>query len=281
MDNLGRLTGPLLVFGGVYSNLTALEALITLAKAHDIPTSNIICTGDVIAYCAEPEASVQAIRDWGIACIAGNVALQLVNNADDCGCNFEDNTRCDLFSRNWYPYAKQHLSPASLEWLGQLPLHIRFEYAEKRCVVVHGSYEETAEFIFKSTPWKRKADQLRQANADVIIAGHCGLPFYDVQGSQYWINPGVIGMPANDGSPQVWYALLDEQDGVLTVQHQAYHYDYERSAQLMEAAQLPAAYAHTLRTGIWDNCDILPATETQQQGSPLHFLAQAVLPQPH
>lgn len=281
MDNLGRLTGPLLVFGGVYSNLAALEALMTLAKSHDIPTSNIICTGDVIAYCAEPEASVQAIRDWGIACIAGNVALQLVNGADDCGCNFEDNTRCDLFSKSWYPYAKQQLSTASLEWLGQLPLHIRFEYAGKRCVVVHGSYEETAEFIFKSTPWKRKTDQLRQANADVIIAGHCGLPFYDVQDGQYWINAGVIGMPANDGSPQVWYALLDAQDGTLTVQHQAYHYDYERSAQLMEAAQLPAAYAHTLRTGIWDNCDILPITETQQQGKPIHFLAQAVLPQPH
>jgi len=279
MDNLGRLTGPLLVFGGVYSNLAALEALMELAKAHDIPASNIICTGDVVAYCAEPEATVQAIRDWGIPCIAGNVALQLVNNADDCGCNFEDNTRCDLFSRNWYPYAKQQLSTASLDWLEQLPLHLSFQYAGKRCVVVHGSYEETAEFIFKSTPWERKAEQLRQAQADVILAGHCGLPFYDTYDGQYWINSGVIGMPANDGSSQVWYALLDDQDGQLSVQHQAYQYDHEHTAQLMEAAKLPAAYAHTLRTGIWDNCDILPATETQQQFKPLHFLAQAVLPQ--
>ena len=279
--HLGTLEGPLLVFGGVYSNLAALEALIHLAEAQQIPPSNILCTGDVVAYCAAPEASVQAMRDWGVACIAGNVALQLASDADDCGCNFEDDTRCDLFSKNWYPYAKRQLSQASLDWLSQLPLYLTFDYGGRRCCVLHGSYDQTAEFIFKSTPWSRKAHQLARAQADVVLAGHCGLPFHDVHEGQYWINAGVIGMPANDGSPQVWYALIQDQGKNLQIQHQAYHYHHEQSAQAMEAAGLPQAYAHTLRTGLWDNCDILPPTETQQQGQPLQFTAQATLPLAH
>lgn len=277
---LGALEGPLLVFGGVYSNLPALKALMNLAKAQGIPASNIICTGDIVAYCAEPEACVQAIRDWGIACIAGNVELQLVSDAEDCGCNFEDNTRCDLFSKNWYPYAKRHLSQASLDWLSQLPLLLELEYAGKNTCVLHGSYEQTAGFVFKSTPWAYKAAQLEWAKAEVVLAGHCGLPFHDAHEGRYWINAGVIGMPANDGSTQVWYALLDDAGGTLTVQHHAYTYDYERTASLMEAEGLPQAYAHTLRTGLWDNCDILPPTETQQQGQALTFSAKALLPRP-
>lgn len=275
---LGTLHGPLLVFGGVYSNLAALEELMRLATQLRIPTSNILCTGDVVAYCASPEACVQAIRDWGIPCIAGNVALQLASDADDCGCNFEDDTRCDLFSRNWYPYAKRQLSQASLNWLSQLPLFLHFTYVGKRCCVLHGSYEKTAEFIFKSTPWTRKAEQLAAASADVVLAGHCGLPFHDVHKGQHWINAGVIGMPANDGSPQVWYALLQDEGQQLQYQHCAYTYDHERSARDMETNDLPRAYAHTLRTGIWDNCDILPSIETQQQGQPLQFSAQAAVP---
>ena len=34
----------------------------------------------------------------------------------------------------------------------------------------------------------------------------------------------------------------------------------------MQANGLPDSYAHTLLTGIWDNCEILPAAEKALQG---------------
>jgi hypothetical protein len=40
--NIGTLKGPLLVFGGVYSNLQALQALQALAQERGIPARNII-----------------------------------------------------------------------------------------------------------------------------------------------------------------------------------------------------------------------------------------------
>lgn len=97
--NLGTLKGPLLVFGGVYSNLQALEALQKQAQQLGIPASNIICTGDVVAYCAEPETCVQQIRAWGIHCIAGNVEIQLSTGQENCACDFVAGGRCDTFSR--------------------------------------------------------------------------------------------------------------------------------------------------------------------------------------
>ena len=54
IKNIGQLNGKVLIFGGVYSNLQALEALQKTANALDIRPENIICTGDIVGYCAQP-----------------------------------------------------------------------------------------------------------------------------------------------------------------------------------------------------------------------------------
>lgn len=75
--------------------------------------------------------------------------------------------------------------------------------------VVHGSFKETGRFIFKSTPWNEKREEFEASNADIIIGGHSGLPFSDRKDNKLWFNPGVIGMPANDGTPRVWYGVAE------------------------------------------------------------------------
>jgi hypothetical protein len=62
--------GALLVFGGPYSNLRALAALRARATALGVSASRTICTGDVVAYCAEPEETIAAMRDWGFLVVA-------------------------------------------------------------------------------------------------------------------------------------------------------------------------------------------------------------------
>ncbi len=37
----------------------------------------------------------------------------------------------------------------------------------------------------------------------------------------------------------------------------------------MRAVGLPEEYAQALETGLWDNCEILPAGETAERGIPL------------
>jgi hypothetical protein len=147
-----------------------------------------------------------------------------------------------------------------------LPHHLIFELGGKQVKVLHGSSFEVSGYIFHSTPWAEKAKNLQAARADIVLAGHCGLPFNDQGPEGLWLNAGVIGMPANDGTDRVWFLTLEAGEDGITFQHHAYRYDNFTAQRLMEAEQLPKAYSDTLTSGIWDNCDILPLTETMQQG---------------
>ena len=113
MTVLQNFTTPLLVFGGPYSNLRALEAMRARAAVLGIAPAQTICTGDVVAYCAEPEETVAAIREWGCHVIAGNCEEQLAAGADDCGCGFDAGTACDRAAKDWFSYAKPRISEAS------------------------------------------------------------------------------------------------------------------------------------------------------------------------
>jgi predicted phosphodiesterase len=268
MKPLGEIKGKIIVFGGVYSNFQALESLKAYAEHAKIPPHNIFCTGDVAGYCAQPEECVQLVKSWGINCIAGNVELQLASGEDDCGCDFDEGSRCDVFSRQWYPYAQSKLSTDSIQWMKSLPEHLTFNHHGKKVVMVHGSYSGISDFIFKSTPWEEKLKHFEATRADIILAGHCGLPFKDEQGGFQWLNAGVIGMPANDGETAVWFMEMNEDQ---TVAHHQLKYDHTTANQLMIENNLPEAYAKTLVSGIWDNCEILPESETNQQGKSIAF----------
>ena len=258
-----EIKGPLMVFGGPYSNLHALQALRAVAESKGYAPNQIICTGDIVAYCAFPQECISFIADWGIHCIAGNVELNIKNDVDDCGCNFEDGTRCDLFSKQWFPYAKENITNEGVEFISQLPEYLKFEYAGKKIGVLHGSFQNTSEFIFKSTAAKIKRAILEDFDVDVVIGGHCGLPFIDHYEDKMWLNPGVIGMPANDGDVRTWYAEINNE---LEYSFERLEYDFENAHDAMLSKGLVPSYAKTLKSGIWDNCDILPVVETMMQG---------------
>ncbi len=271
IKHIGTKSGKLLLFGGVYSNLQALEQLISIAEEAGIPPENCICTGDITGYCAQPEETVQLFRKWGALAIAGNVEQQLANDSEDCGCDFKSGSRCDDFSKMWFPYTKGHLSQESVQWIATLPENISFSYADKKVTVVHGNYQNISEFIFASNAEDSKQRCFEKTESDVIIAGHCGLPFHQKLKGKLWLNPGVIGMPANDGTPRVWYMLLEAKGDHLEYTHQSFEYDAEKAQKLMYQNHLPEAYGDTLTSGIWDNMEILPEVEKMGQGIPIYF----------
>lgn len=269
-NNLKEIQNPILIFGGVYSNLQALEKVIEIAHKNNIPAENCICTGDIVGYCGQPEETLQLFKNWGAQTIIGNVEEQLRNGFIDCGCDFTTGSRCDSLSKSWYPFAQSKISEESLSWLQTLPDFITFSFANKNCVVVHGAYHHISEFIFKSTSFEKKLPTFRETQANVVIAGHSGLPFLDNQNDLLWINPGVIGMPANNSSTKVWCAILNATPEI-EVNFIDFDYDFQLAQQHIELNYLPTEYATTLATGLWDNMDILPETERKLQGKPIIF----------
>ena len=85
-EGVVRMDGPVLVFGGPYSNLEATEAMLAEARRLAIPPARILCTGDIVAYGADALATVAAVRASGIHAIMGNCEESLAANSENCGC---------------------------------------------------------------------------------------------------------------------------------------------------------------------------------------------------
>ncbi|MEK9753590.1 MAG: metallophosphoesterase family protein [Rhodospirillaceae bacterium] len=266
--DLGRLDGTVLAFGGPYSNLQALQAMRAQAGELGIPPERCICTGDVVAYGADPAASVASIREGGAQVIAGNCELALADAAFDCGCGFQAGSACDVDAARWYAFARRQTDAGARRWMAALPGMIRLTLAGRRVAVVHGAPSRVNRFVFASTPATEKLAEMNLAGAELVIAGHAGLPFTEtLAGGAIWHNPGAIGLPANDGTPDGWYALLrPTTDGGLAISHHHLAYDHAEAARRMRAAGLPEGYARALETGLWPSDDVLPETEKAAAG---------------
>jgi predicted phosphodiesterase len=266
--DLGRLDGPVLLFGGNYSNRQATEALIAETRRLRIPPSNVICTGDVVAYCAEPQATVALMRDWGVAAVMGNCEESLAAGAADCGCGFEAGTMCSTLSDAWYRYSLAHLDRDAADWMGMLPRSIRFSAGGRRFLCIHGGVQVINRFVFASQG-ETIAEELDHADADCVIAGHCGIPFTARLRDRVWHNAGAIGMPANDGTPRTWYSVLTPTGDGLRLEHRPLSYDHASAAAAMRTTGLPEGYARGLETGLWPSEDVLPAAERNQRDHPI------------
>lgn len=257
---------PVLVFGGPYSNLAATQAMHTLAESMCIPVSNCICTGDIVAYCGHPAETVELIREWGIPVIMGNCEESLADAASDCGCGFDEGSTCQTLSEQWYRYAQDRIGEDAREWMRELPRMIEFEIMQRKVCVVHGSVQRINQFIFPSTSAEEKSAQFSGLEADIIIGGHSGLPFGESLGQNYWLNSGVIGMPANDGTRDGWYLLLEQADAIPNASWHRLDYDARAEQQAMLARGLDNEYADALLTGLWPSMEVLPQVERNQQG---------------
>jgi predicted phosphodiesterase/pyruvate-formate lyase-activating enzyme len=263
------LDGPTLIFGGPYSNLEATRAFLERARQMSIPPERIICTGDVVAYGADPAATVDLVRTAGVRVVRGNCDDSLADWAGDCGCGFVPGSACDQLSSAWFAYADGCLDEDARAWMASLPLRIDVVIGGRRLAVVHGGTESINRFIFASTPADVKRAELDLAEVDGVIAGHCGLPFTQVIDGRLWHNAGAIGVPAHDGTPRVWFSVLVPLADGIAIEHRALEYDHHAAAEKMRHAGLPEGYAAALESGIWPSCDVLPTREIRHSGRAL------------
>jgi len=265
---LMRFDAPIAVFGGCYSNLEATVALVRHIERLGIPASHRICTGDVVAYGADAEACVELVRSAAKHVVMGNCEESLAAAKADCGCGFPEGSDCQRLSAAWFAHADRQISPESRSWMATLPRRIDVQIGGARLAVVHGGMEQINQFMFASTSGKIKASQLNHAKVDGVIGGHCGVPFSQFVAGRLWHNSGAVGMPANDGTPRIWFSIITPMKHGLEIQHRAISYDHAAAADKMRAAGLPNEYATALDSGLWPNCDVLPATEVRERGVP-------------
>ena len=254
VQDFGRFDDEVTLFGGPYSNVHALRALVSHQNG-----APAICTGDIVAYCADPVETVALMRGLNWPVVTGNCEIQIAEDAPDCGCGFEEGMACELLSRTWYPYARDALDDAAKGWMGALPMIGTFAQQDRRYAVIHGGITAINRFLWPSSDagdFKVEIAAIEKAVGPVngIVAGHCGIPFHRWIGAHHWINAGVIGLPPHDGRPATRFATL--KDGDVRFHH--LDYDHASARAAMEAAGLVQGYHRALETGIWPSEDILP-----------------------
>lgn len=258
--------GPLLIFGGAYSNLEATAAVLAEVARLGIPPERVICTGDVVAYGADAVATATLVRDFGCHVVMGNCEESLASGTADCGCGFPEDSACQRLSSAWFTYADRTVGTDLRTWMAGLPRRIDVKIGGARLAVVHGGAESINQFIFASTPASIKIAEIDRTGVDGIIGGHCGLPFTQVIEGRLWHNSGAVGMPANDGTTSVWYSVLEAKGDAISIEHHMLEYDHKLAAEKMRRAGLPEGYAAALETGLWPSCDVLPFNEIRERG---------------
>jgi predicted phosphodiesterase len=246
------------LFGGIYSNHVALRAAIE--DARERRCEKVLCLGDLGAFGPNPDRVFPLLIDAGVTVMRGNYDDSIAHNLPDCQCGYTDPAD-NYFARLSYQYTYRKTSQRWRTWLAELPREIRFDVAGKRVLCCHGSPRKMNEFLWESaTPTHLLEKFCDDFSADIIVATHTGLPWMrDLSGGRQFINCGVLGRPANDGTTDVGYTILDAHSGAEYVR---LAYDHEALAAEMEAEELSAPFVETIRTGWWTTClEILPAKE--------------------
>jgi hypothetical protein len=274
------------LFGGVYSNHVALRAAIGDASRRG--AQRMFCLGDLGAFGPSPDKVFPLLMDAGVVAMQGNYDNSIGNDLPDCQCGYTDPAD-NYNARLSYQYTYRKTSPRWRPWLRALPDHLRFaicdlrstdaedapaapsshrksQFANPRSLSVlccHGSPRKTNEFLWESTTPTHHLEKLcDDFAADVIVATHTGLPWTRrLSGGRLFVNCGVLGRPANDGTTRVGYTILDASNSDLAA-YVPLDYDHEALAAEMEAEELPPPFVETIRTGWWTTClEILPAKE--------------------
>lgn len=258
------IEGPfhkVVVFGGVYNNHLALEAL--LDKAHEHGAEALYCLGDLGGFGPHPLKTWELLEGSQIRTLQGNYEESLSSGREDCNCGYTD-PRDNHFADVSYDYTAANSSPEFNQWMGELPRHRRIAVGERQLLLAHGSPRQINEFLFHSTsPVPFLEVLLNQAQADGFLCTHTGLHWHRrLASGRDAINVGVIGRPANDGRTHVCYCLLEAQDGELKVDLLPLEYDHHALAREMRREELPEEFVETILTGWWTTClEILPARE--------------------
>ena len=263
------LEGPfrrIAVFGGVYSNHLALAALLEDAAARGVEA--VYCLGDLGGFGPNPETVWPLLVDGDVRALQGNYEQSLASGREDCNCGYTD-PRDNQFAELSYRYTAANCSAEFKRWMGDLPTRRRVRVGERELLLVHGSPRRVNDFLFASTtPTPFLEVLLDQERCDAVLCTHTGLHWHRALPSgRDLVNVGVIGRPANDGSTDVWYCVIDATDesvegARLGVELVPLQYDHKALAEEMRRAELPEEFVDTIRTGWWTTClEILPARE--------------------
>lgn len=234
------------VLGDIHANLPALEAVFADMAQRNL--NNLYCLGDLVGYGVWPNEVTAMIRERNIPTIMGNYDQGVGHDRDDCGCAYRTPEAQALGERS-IAWSNAHTTAENKAYLRQLVDNISLQLGDLKVALVHGSPRKVNEYLYEDRPEASLERLLDMVEADVLVCGHTHLPYHRVLGSgRHVINAGSVGKP-KDSDPRACYLVLSAAGKDLSVEFIRVPYDVEKTAQAIEATEMPNEFAGMLRQG--------------------------------
>jgi predicted phosphodiesterase len=242
-----------LILSDLHANLEALQAVLKDAEGE---YDRIACCGDLVGYCADPNAVAEWARE--------NCASVVRGNHDKASAGMEDLEWFNPVARTAALWTRQQLTPENFEYVrtlarGPMPvdgfeiLH-GFPVDEDAYLVNGAEAEEAFGYVqtrvsFFGHSHLQGGFILNRTRVETIGRPPAGRDrmLLDIDPDcAYLVNPGSVGQP-RDADPRAAYVIYDPQDGYLFYRRAAY--DVEQAQAKIRAAGLPPLLADRLAAG--------------------------------
>ncbi len=240
------------VISDIHGNLEALTAVLERIKA--FKADEIVCSGDMVGYNANPNECLDILRSEKIKCVLGN--------HDVCAAGMEEPDNFNRYARAAVLWTRDRLTEENKRFLLALPRERRI----RDFFLFHGSIHETDRYIL----YREDA-----ANNFRFLAGlpgplsvgffghtHVKMALIESRGvlstsleieelelspdKRYLINPGSAGQP-RDGDPRAAFLIYDDKDRKVTFHRM--EYDIGTCQEKIIRAGLPPQLAERLAWG--------------------------------
>ena len=235
------------IISDVHANLEAAEACFR--EIDKINPDRIICLGDMVDYCAQPNEVIDIIQERCDVIIIGNHDEAQIDYFISDG--FSDNARISSI------HTRSVLKPEHKEFIKTL----KYTHSEENILFVHSSPLNPIEYDYILDNYTAHIN-FRSFNESVCFIGHSHYPMvfeekaFSVKvtdpdnvkkGRRYIINAGSVGQP-RDGDPRLAFGLFDTEK--FKYQLVRLEYDIQSASDKIIAEGLPLKLAERLFKGI-------------------------------
>lgn len=243
-----------LVLSDIHSNLEALDAVLrAAAKQYDA----VLVLGDLVGYCADPNAVVERIRGLEPAAIVRG-------NHDKVAAGLDTADDFNPIAKTAAQWTRNALTRETRDYLRDLPTGPRI--VDDAVEICHGSPLDEDLYVVGDLDATRAMAASRRplclfGHTHVALCGkldaHKRLEIDAPQGhpefeasldpaAKYLVNPGSVGQP-RDGDSRAAYALVDLDRNTLKLCRVAYPIEMAQK-KILEAG-LPPQLAYRLGMG--------------------------------
>ena len=223
----------------IHGNLLALDAVIEELGREEL--DEIICLGDV-AVGPQPAESLERVR--GLACpvVLGNWDAYFVSGFPAQTTEIAQKL---VEMGEWWA---GRLSDADREYMQSFAGSLERRLPDgNRLLAFHGSPRSYEDFIFATTPDDELEQMLDGADAPLLAGGHTHFSMVRHHKEALLVNPGSVGLPFAKRAPVMrispWaeYAVVESEDGRLSVDLRRTAFDVDSFLELIRRSGVPHA----------------------------------------